>query len=77
MNIEKVNDNWEWKNEASKFNHVIESEQGVIKKAEIPEEAVPKWNSAIEDGDAHALVAIFLSQLHNLVSVRLDYTFVW
>lgn len=77
MNIEKVNDNWEWKNEASKFNHVIESEQGVIKKAEIPEEAVPKWNSAIEDGDAHALVAIFLSQLHNLVSVQLDYTFVW
>lgn len=49
----------------------------MIKKAEFPEKAVPKWNSAIEDGNAYALVAILLSQLHNLVSVQLDYTFVW
>lgn len=49
----------------------------MIKKAEFPAEAVSKWNSAIENGNAYALVAILLSQLHNLVSVQLDYTFVW
>ena len=48
-----------------------------MKKAKFPEEAVPKWNSDIEDGNAYALVAIILSQLHNLVSLRLDYIFVW
>lgn len=75
-NSEKFNDSWKWKNEASKFNDIIEAAHGVIKKAEFPE-AVSKWSTAIQDGNAYALVAILLSQLHNLVSVRLDYTFVW
>ena len=76
-NVERANKNWEWKNEASKFNELIEAAQGVIKKAEFPEEAAPKWNTATADGNIHALVAILFSQLHNLVSLRLDYTFVW
>lgn len=74
---EKVQDNSRWKNEISRFKDVMDLAQGVIKKAEFPEGAVPKWNNAIEDGNAYALATILLSQLHNLVSVRLDYTFVW
>ena len=73
----KVQGNSEWKDEVSKFKDVIELAQRVIKKAEFPEEEVPKWNNAIEDGNAYALATILLSQLHNVVSVQLDYTFVW
>lgn len=76
-NIVKANGNQIWKDEASKFSDVIEAAQGVIKKAEFPEEAARKWNSAIQDGNAYALVAILFSQRHNLVSLELDYTFVW
>lgn len=58
---EKVKDDLGWKDDVSKFNNVIELVQGVIKKAEFSEDAVPKWNSATEGGNAYAFVAIFLS----------------
>lgn len=74
---EKVQGNSGWKDEVSKSKDAIELAQRVIKKAEFPEEEAPKWNNAIGDGNAYALATILLSQLHNVVSVQLDYTFVW
>lgn len=55
------------------MEHALET----IKKAKTPKHDVPKWTTAIKDGDPYALVAILLSQLHNLEPLRLNYTFVW
>ncbi|KGO71947.1 hypothetical protein PITC_026670 [Penicillium italicum] len=36
-----------------------------------------EWIHALEHGDPYAFVAILISQLHNLRSLQLDYSFVW
>lgn len=84
---EKVQDNyWDrgevrdedcWKVQIAQFPDVVESAIGLIRKAKFPEDEAAKWTTAIKDGDPYALVAILLSQLHNLETLRLDYTFVW
>ena len=55
---------------------VVELALEVVKKAKFPEDEVPKWSTAIKNGDAYALVTILLSQLHKLESFQLDYSFV-
>lgn len=57
------------------FSDVVEQSQSIISKAQFPE--APKWNEALQNGNSYAYVAVLLSQLHNLQSLRLDYSFVW
>lgn len=64
-----------WKEEAANHMDVVESAQDLVKKAEFPDST--KWVDALQDGNAYAFAAILLSQLHNLATLRLDYSFVW
>lgn len=57
------------------FSDVVEQSQSIINKAQFPEAS--KWNEALQNGNSYAYVAVLLSQLHNLQSLRLDYSFVW
>jgi hypothetical protein len=54
---------------------VISAAKDIISNSHIP--FPEKWIQAIEDGDIYAFVALLISQLHNLRTLRLDYTFVW
>ena len=73
---ENVKDEAYWKEEVSRFTDVVKFALEVIQKAKFPEDEVPKWSTAIKNGDAYALVTILLSQLHKLESLQLDYSFV-
>lgn len=64
-----------WKEEAANHMDVVESAQDLVKKAEFPD--YTKWIDALQDGNVYAFAAILLSQLHNLATLQLDYSFVW
>ena len=64
-----------WKKEAANNMDVVESAQDLVKKAEFPDSS--NWIDALQDGNAYAFATILLSQLHNLATLRLDYSFVW
>ncbi|OJJ37793.1 hypothetical protein ASPWEDRAFT_39531 [Aspergillus wentii DTO 134E9] len=57
------------------FSDVVEQSQSIVDKGQFPEAS--KWNEALQNGNSYAYVTILLSQLHNLQSLRLDYSFVW
>ncbi|THC91499.1 hypothetical protein EYZ11_009030 [Aspergillus tanneri] len=63
------------KEETVGYTDVVELAQVLVKYAKFPDAL--KWNEALENGNPYAFVAILLSQLHNLRSLRLDYSFVW
>ncbi|KXG51548.1 uncharacterized protein PGRI_089410 [Penicillium griseofulvum] len=75
-------DEWElpqidgdWSQLSSLFQDEVNAAKDIITKAQFP--SSEKWIPALENGDPYAFVAILLSQLHNLRSLQLDYTFVW
>lgn len=47
----------------------------IVEQAGFPSSA--KWIEALQNGVVYAYVAILLSKLSNLRSLRLDYSFVW
>lgn len=47
----------------------------VVELARFPSPS--KWTDALKDGDPYAYGAILLSQLPNLRTLRLDYSFIW
>lgn len=57
------------------YRDVVTRAQAIVDEARFPDAAV--WKKALQDGDTYAFVAILLSQLHNLCTLRLDFTFVW
>ncbi|KAE8360701.1 hypothetical protein BDV27DRAFT_37325 [Aspergillus caelatus] len=57
------------------FEEVVGLAQALVEKVEFPDAS--KWNEALGNGNAYAFIAILLSQLHSLRSLRLDYSFVW
>ena len=63
---------WE---EDNVYGGVVKQAQEIVTNAAFPDTA--KWTQALHNGNAYALVAVLLSQLHNLQSVQLDYSFVW
>lgn len=67
--------NADWSQEKADYTDVIQRAQAIVDKAEFPDAS--KWHQALADGDAYAFATILLSQMHNLQSLRLDYTFVW
>lgn len=63
------------KQEIARFPDVLEHAQGVVKTTEFPD--ANTWIHALENGNPFAFVSILLSQLHNLRSLSLDYSFIW
>lgn len=57
------------------YGGVVKQAQEIVTNAAFPDTA--KWTQALHNGNAYALVAVLLSQLHNLQSVQLDYSFIW
>ena len=57
------------------FRKVAKMAKKLVSTAQFPSSR--DWLVGIEDGDPYALVALFLSQLGNLRTLRLDFTFVW
>ncbi|KAJ5960137.1 uncharacterized protein N7479_007287 [Penicillium vulpinum] len=75
-------DEWEvpqidgnWNEFSSLFQDEVNAAKDIITKAQFP--SSNKWIHALEHGNPYAFVAVLLSQLHNLRSLQLDYTFVW
>ena len=64
-----------WSEESSDFQDVTEKAVAIIKKAEFPD--AEEWIDALHNGSFHALGAVLISQLPNIVSLRLDFSFVW
>lgn len=63
------------KQEIARFPDVLGHAQGVVKTTEFPD--ANTWIHALENGNPFAFVSILLSQLHNLRSLSLDYSFIW
>ncbi|KAJ5594250.1 uncharacterized protein N7459_000458 [Penicillium hispanicum] len=63
------------KEEIARFTDVLRHAQTIVQTTGFPD--ADSWVHALQDGDPYALVSILLSQLHNLRSLRLDYSFVW
>ncbi|KAJ6138144.1 hypothetical protein N7471_004630 [Penicillium samsonianum] len=75
-------DEWElpqidgdWNQLSSLFQDEVDAAKDIITKAQFPSSKI--WIHALEHGDPYAFVAVLLSQLHNVRSLQLDYTFVW
>ncbi|CAI7596003.1 unnamed protein product [Penicillium pancosmium] len=69
----KVDGNWE--ELSASFKSEVDTAKEIVSRAQFP--SPQRWMQALDQGDPYAFVAIILSQLHNLRSLRLDYTFVW
>ena len=63
-----------WCEESGGFVDVIQHAKAIVNQTKFPH--LENWNQALQDGDPYALVAILLSQLRNIRSLRLDYSFV-
>jgi len=68
-----VDGNWELL--STSFQDEVHAAKQIVSRAQFPEPE--RWIQALDQGDPYAFVAITVSQLHNLRSLRLDYTFVW
>lgn len=64
-----------WKLLSASFQNEVYAAKEIVSRARFP--SPERWMQALDQGDPYAYVAIALSQLHNLRSLRLDYTFVW
>ena len=65
----------DWSQLSSQYQDELNFAKEIITREQFP--SPEKWTEALENGDPYAFVAVLLSQLHNLRSLRLDYTFVW
>lgn len=65
----------DWSAKQLEYSDVVEQAQAIVNKVKFPN--AEKWNKALQDGNPYAFVTIILSQLHNLKSFQLDYSFVW
>ncbi|KAJ5716031.1 uncharacterized protein N7483_013212 [Penicillium malachiteum] len=57
------------------FQDVLRQAQTIVKTAHFPD--AETWIGTLESGNPYSFVFILLSQLLNLQSLRLDYSFVW
>ncbi|KAJ5543641.1 hypothetical protein N7513_007149 [Penicillium frequentans] len=64
-----------WEQLSTTFQNEVHAAKEIVVRAQFP--SSERWIQALNLGDPYAFVAILLSQLHNLRSLRLDYTFVW
>lgn len=65
----------DWECDQRDFKDVLDMAMDLIRRAEIPN--IDDWHLGIYGGNIYALATVFLSQLSNIKSLRLDYSFVW
>ena len=58
------------------FQLALEWSRKVVRDAKCPSELITRWHGALYDGEPHAYAAVLISQLHNLRSLRLNFSFV-
>ncbi|KAF7622440.1 F-box domain protein [Aspergillus flavus] len=65
----------DWETESQNFRDVIDQSMNIVRRAGFPD--VDDWHLPLNGGNIYCYAAIFLSQLPNLKSLRLDYSLVW
>lgn len=65
----------DWESERQEFEGLTDQAMDLVRRAGVPN--VDDWHLAIYGGNIYALATVFLSQLPNIKSLRLDYSFVW
>ncbi|KAE8423636.1 hypothetical protein BDV36DRAFT_290309 [Aspergillus pseudocaelatus] len=65
----------DWEAESTSFQDVIDQSIEIVRNAQFPNPN--SWYLPIHGGNIYCFAAIFLSQLPNLRSLRLDYSLVW
>lgn len=66
---------WTLEVNRSEFARVVEQSIEIVRSAQLPEQE--EWITVLQSGNFYAFVAIFISRVSNIKSLRLDYTFVW
>ncbi|KAJ5084251.1 hypothetical protein NUU61_008830 [Penicillium alfredii] len=79
---EEARDDWkppscqtDCKKEIASFQDVLHHAQVIVESSGFPD--TNTWALALKRGNPYAFVSILLSQLHNLHSLQLDFSFVW
>ncbi|KAI9034761.1 uncharacterized protein KD926_005698 [Aspergillus affinis] len=65
----------DWESERHEFEGLTDRAMDLVRRAGVPN--LDLWHIAIHGGNIYALATVFLSQLPNIKSLRLDYSFVW
>lgn len=81
LSHQKVSINDEWKppscsdHNVADFQDVLSHAESIVRGSKLPD--ADTWTLALKNWNPYAFASIFISQLHNLKSLRLDYSFVW
>lgn len=59
------------------FEDVVRKRTDIIHKVHFPDAEADEWIQALNNRDAYAYVAVLLSQLSDIETLQLDYSFVW
>ncbi|PLB47476.1 F-box domain protein [Aspergillus steynii IBT 23096] len=65
----------DWETERREFEDVLDQAMDLVRRAGVAD--ADDWHLPIYGGNIYTLATVFLSQLPNLKSLRLDYSFVW
>ncbi|BCR82896.1 F-box protein [Aspergillus chevalieri] len=65
----------DWPREQTAFIDVVDKTIDIIQRARFPN--TDEWIQAVYEGDFHVFWTVCISKLHNLRTLRLDYSFVW
>lgn len=65
----------DWPREQIVFIDVVDKTIDTIQRAQFPD--ADEWIQAVYEGDPHIFWTLCISKLHNLRTLRLDYSFVW
>ncbi|OGM49486.1 hypothetical protein ABOM_001623 [Aspergillus bombycis] len=71
----KDKDPVDWESERHEFEGLTDQAMDLVRRAGFSN--LNHWHIAIYGGNIYALATVFLSQLPNIKSLRLDYSFVW
>ncbi|ODM18875.1 hypothetical protein SI65_05492 [Aspergillus cristatus] len=67
----------DWNREAHLFADVVSAARRIIYLARFPPEEESEWVEFLEKGTFCVFIAVLVSQLHNVKTLRLDYSFIW
>ncbi|GAB1196227.1 hypothetical protein APSETT444_005495 [Aspergillus pseudonomiae] len=72
---EETQPDMDWKTESRDFSDVTDQSIDIVRRAGFSD--LDDWQLPLNNGNIYCYTAILLSQLPNLKSLRLDYSFVW
>jgi hypothetical protein len=65
----------EWANVRRQLEATLRWARDIVRDARFPPKLADKWDQGLSAGDPYACATLLLSQLHNLRSLRLDFSF--